>query len=404
MDQVSRTATEVNLRRIGQQRASECEDRAGQRPAPKADDVAALRDALASQSHELATLYAALNQVHHGVILFDRDMRAQFMNRAVRNMFNSPDALVESKPTYIELLQHASSSSTYAVARADLDKYIAHRLALVVAGDSTTHDQRLSNGKILRSQCAILPGGGRMLTHTDVTDLILHAEELERLATIDGMTGIYNRRHFLALADRAWERSQRHDRPLSLLMMDIDFFKSINDRFGHDTGDRVIVHLANLARGSKRESDVLARLGGEEFALLLPDTGIEQAHAIAERLRRDVATGPLVAGSDLISTTVSIGVAAAVGRHSAIPDLMKAADLALYEAKNAGRNRVVLRDAAPIIASPSLGAPARPDAAHAPAASGSEQQRHEPRQRRASEQEHPIHCIEAENAAFRRRT
>jgi len=383
--------------RIGQRRASQSEDRV-ERGAPKVDDVAALRAALASQSHELATLYAALNQVHHGVILFDRDMRAQFMNRAVRNMFNSPDALVESKPTYIELLQHASASSTYAVPRADLEKYIAHRLALVVAGDSTTHDQRLSNGKVLRSQCAMLPGGGRMLTHTDVTDLILHAEEHERLATIDGMTGIYNRRHFLALADRAWERSLRHDRPLSLLMMDIDFFKSINDRFGHDTGDQVIVHLANMARGSKRESDVLARLGGEEFALLLPDTSIEQAHAFAERLRHDVAAGPLVAGADLISTTVSIGVAAAAGRHSAISDLMKAADLALYEAKNAGRNRVVRHDASPLIASPHLGGSAWPETA------ASEQQRDEPRQRRASDQQHPIDCIEAENATFRRRT
>jgi diguanylate cyclase (GGDEF)-like protein len=166
-------------------------------------------------------------------------------------------------------------------------------------------------------------------------------EELERLATIDGMTGIYNRRHFLTLADREWTRFLRHGRPLSLLMMDIDFFKSINDRFGHHIGDHVIVHLATLARECKRDTDVLSRIGGEEFALLLPETDLEGAQAVAERVRLDMASAHLMAGRDPFSATVSIGVATAHRDDAGIVDLMKAADAALYEAKRGGRNQVV---------------------------------------------------------------
>src|SRR5262249_17392999 len=158
--------------------------------------------------------------------------------------------------------------------QAEIDDYVARRLAWVQSGDPTPVDQRLSSGRILRCQCAVLPGGGRMLTYSDVTDIVRHAEEFERLATTDGMTGIYNRRHFLTLADREWDRAQRNARPLALLMIDIDFFKSINDRFGHDVGDQIIVHLVALARDCKRDSDVLARIGGEEFALLLPETDL----------------------------------------------------------------------------------------------------------------------------------
>ncbi len=179
-----------------------------------------------------------------------------------------------------------------------------------------------------------------MLTYSDVTDIVRHAEELERLATIDGMTGIYNRRHFMTLADLEWNRARRYGRPLSFLMIDIDFFKSINDRFGHEVGDQMIVHLTTLARACKRESDVLARIGGEEFALLLPETDLAQARLVAERLRREVGENPLIAKSDRILTTISIGVAVRNVTMVGIADLMRAADQALYDAKGAGRNRV----------------------------------------------------------------
>lgn len=202
-------------------------------------------------------------------------------------------------------------------------------------------DLNMTDGKVYRSHLAVLPGGGRMLIFSDVTDIVHTAKELERLATTDGMTGIYNRRHFLMLADREWQRARRYHRALSFLMIDIDYFKSINDTFGHPTGDQMIVHLTNLARERRRDADVLARIGGDEFALLLPETDLSRAQAMAERLRGEVAASPLTASSRSIPTTVSIGVATATDSMSDFSQLMSAADQALYDAKHAGRNRVM---------------------------------------------------------------
>lgn len=290
---------------------------------------------------ELATVYAALDNIENGVILLDRELRLRYANPASHAMFKSPQKFVDGKPLFAEMLEHARRSSAYAVSADELKQYVSRRLAWVSSGDPTPVDQHLSSGRVIRCQCAVLPGGGRMLTYSDVTDIVRHAEELERLATTDGMTGIFNRRHFMVLADHEWSRSRRYGRPLSFLMIDIDFFKSINDCFGHEVGDRMIVHLATLARAGKRDSDVLARIGGEEFALLLPETDLAHARLVAERLRCDVAENPLIAKSDRISTTISIGVAARDDAMTGFVDLMRAADQALYDAKGGGRNRVV---------------------------------------------------------------
>jgi diguanylate cyclase (GGDEF)-like protein len=311
------------------------------REAPSGRAVTREQPARSAATEELATVYAALDNIENGVILLDRELRLQYANPASHAMFKSPQRFVDGKPFYAEMLEHARRSSAYAVSADELKEYVARRLAWVSSGDPTPVDQHLSSGRVIRCQCAVLPGGGRMLTYSDVTDIVRHAEELERLATTDGMTGIYNRRHFMMLADHEWNRSRRYGRPLSFLMIDIDFFKSINDCFGHEIGDQIIVHLATLAHACKRDSDVLARIGGEEFALLLPETDLARAQVVAERLRCDVAENPLIAKSDRISTTISIGVAVSNDAMTGIVDLMRAADHALYDAKGGGRNRVV---------------------------------------------------------------
>jgi hypothetical protein len=202
---------------------------------------------------ELATVYAALDNIENGIILLDHELRARYANPATHKMFKSPAKFVNGTPLYAEMLEHARRSSAYAVPADELAKYVADRLAWVSAGNQTPVDQHLSSGRIIRCQCAVLPGGGRMLTYSDVTDIVRHSEELQKLATTDGMTGIYNRRHFMTLADQEWDRSQRYDHALGFLMIDIDFFKSVNDRFGHQTGDEIIVHLTKLARACKRD-------------------------------------------------------------------------------------------------------------------------------------------------------
>ena len=295
-------------------------------------------DNLAQASRELRTLYAALDNVKSGLLILDSELHAVYSNPVLHRIFksHSSEEIRSRNYSYEELLR-----SAYTASAVDLEDYVARRLAWVRSGDPIPMDLAMTDGTVLRCYLAVLPDGGRMLIYSDVTDIVHHARELERLATTDGMTGIYNRRHFLALADVEWNRTSRYNRPLSFLIFDIDYFKSINDRYGHQAGDEVIVHLANLAGSSKRASDVLARIGGEEFALLLPETDLSQAEVIAERLRREIASHPIVTASRPIPATVSIGFAARSPEVSSISQLMRAADQALYEAKRAGRNRIM---------------------------------------------------------------
>lgn len=302
--------------------------------------IGQIRAELNKTKADIATLHAALGHIQSGVLLLDQDMRVQFSNPALHRMFNalSPENIKDGKISYEEMIYRARA--VYTVSPAELDEYVARRVAWVKSDDPAPVDQNLSNGRVIRCQCAVLPDGGRMITYSDVTDIVRSAQEFERLATTDGMTGIHNRRHFLTLADHEWSRSRRYGGALSLLMIDIDFFKSINDSFGHEVGDQVIIQLTKVACSCKRDSDVLARIGGEEFALLLMETNLQQAQLVAERLRNEVAANPAIAAPGRIPATVSIGVATANDAMTGIADLMKAADQALYDAKRSGRNRV----------------------------------------------------------------
>ena len=293
------------------------------------------------QSDELKLLHVGLDNVNEGVILLDPQLNAQFMNRAVRQQWNVSDEQAERRPAYAELVNDAKSSKAFDVRPDELDNFVERRIALVRAGDSTPRDLHLSNGRIARSQCSALPGGGRMLTYTDVTDLVQSAEEQMRLATTDVVTNLFNRRHFGSLAESEWSRFQRYHRPLSLILFDIDHFKLINDRFGHATGDMALSWLAEICLQSKRSSDVIARIGGDEFAMLLPETDGDQAGMVADRLRQTIAQRPFAFGDTHIMITVSTGIVEATLSMSGIEAMMRLADKALDQAKSAGRDQVV---------------------------------------------------------------
>jgi len=174
--------------------------------------------------------------------------------------------------------------------------------------------------------------------------LLLHRERdevaLYKLATIDVLTGLYNRRAFIDLADREIARVRRLKSPFAVLMMDLDFFKHVNDEFGHQAGDQVLAAFATVATHSVRVEDLVGRYGGEEFCILLPGAALPSALAIAERVRSEVAMRPL--GNLPRITTVSIGVAVcSAGDEVSLDAAIARADEALYRAKNEGRNRVV---------------------------------------------------------------
>ncbi|NJB67812.1 diguanylate cyclase (GGDEF)-like protein/PAS domain S-box-containing protein [Desulfobaculum xiamenense] len=178
---------------------------------------------------------------------------------------------------------------------------------------------------------------------TDVTARRAAEERLRELAVTDGLTTLFTRRHFMELAEREVRRARRGGTTVALLMMDADNFKSINDTHGHAVGDAVLRGLARAGSAVVREVDIFGRIGGEEFAIVLPDTEMERACAVAERLRAAIGglSVPLPDGRGAIRFTVSIGVAVADGEES-LEGLFAAADEALYRAKSEGRDRVAV--------------------------------------------------------------
>ena len=166
--------------------------------------------------------------------------------------------------------------------------------------------------------------------------------EVQRLAVTDPLTDLYNRRELFELGEREVRRSKRLKRALSLILLDLDDFKLVNDRFGHDVGDRVLVHLAGVLQKSIREIDTLARYGGEEFVILLPETNIKSATIIAERIRKLVNETFVLVGDYQVKVTASIGVTCISADTMDLTEMISVADSAMYTAKNSGRNRVAV--------------------------------------------------------------
>jgi diguanylate cyclase (GGDEF)-like protein len=171
-----------------------------------------------------------------------------------------------------------------------------------------------------------------------------HAVELQRLATTDPLTGVGNRRQFFETGQQEFLRALRYGKTMSLLMVDIDHFKVVNDRWGHAIGDSVLVALTETISSLVREQDTVGRLGGEEFAVILPETDLPGALASAERLRAAVEQAQIACAGGtgaVLSVTVSIGVAALAADDTSFEAVLARADKRLYAAKDAGRNRVV---------------------------------------------------------------
>jgi diguanylate cyclase (GGDEF)-like protein len=183
---------------------------------------------------------------------------------------------------------------------------------------------------------------GRVLVLSDATEQVLLMRRLQDLATTDELTGAYNRRHFLEVGKAEIARAWRYGHPISIIILDVDHFKRVNDTWGHEAGDHVLREACRVLKSALRSVDILGRHGGEEFAILLLETPPAQAVGVAERLRALVAEQRMkVAGDAEVSLTVSIGLAGATrGSEEDIDLLIRRADAAMYKAKEAGRNCV----------------------------------------------------------------
>lgn len=212
--------------------------------------------------------------------------------------------------------------------------------------DNSTNGTYVNDEQIAREQA--LANGDRVKVGPTIFKYLSGAdveaqyhEEIYRMTIIDGLTQAHVKRYLLEAMEKEMIRARRHVRDLSFLMFDIDLFKKINDFHGHLAGDFVLKELAAIVQGRIRRDEVFARYGGEEFSILLPETNIEGAHALAEGLREKIETSRFVFQNELIKVTVSIGCSMLIDTDKTATDLIKRADEKLYEAKRSGRNRVM---------------------------------------------------------------
>ncbi|HSC67604.1 MAG TPA: diguanylate cyclase, partial [Cellvibrio sp.] len=178
------------------------------------------------------------------------------------------------------------------------------------------------------------------ITYRLAIQLHKQKELLQRLSRTDGLTGLYNRRYWEIRTEDLIAQARRHPQPLSLVLLDVDHFKTINDTYGHSVGDQVLQQIARQLQANLRETELLGRYGGEEFAVVLPNAGAEAAVATAERLRRVIALTEF--GAQQLSCTISLGVVTWEDGFSDYAGWFRAADQALYHAKDAGRNTVIV--------------------------------------------------------------
>lgn len=202
--------------------------------------------------------------------------------------------------------------------------------------DRPVKEQLLTDGDMIKIGRAIF----KYLTSSNIE--AQYHEEIYRLTTTDGLTSVYNKRYFLEALDREMGRCFRYTRPLTLVMIDIDHFKKINDTHGHLAGDTVLKQVAGLLVANVRKEDIFARYGGEEFGLILPEVTLDGAHVLSEKLRALIAEGHFAFEGQQIPVTISIGIAALPTESIGLDGFIGKADAALYDAKNTGRNRVCL--------------------------------------------------------------
>ncbi|MBK1654607.1 sensor domain-containing diguanylate cyclase [Allochromatium vinosum] len=291
------------------------------------------------------------------LLAIDRDKRVIIWNKAVAKLTGIPPEAMLGRGDYAytvpfygerrpQLMDLVFQSDT------DLERRYAH---VTREGDTLTaegfcnalHD---GHGAWILARVAPLRDAagqvvGAMEIIRDITDSKRLEEDLRQLTRLDPLTQLFNRRYFFTLAEQEYQRFLRYHHPMALCMIDIDHFKSVNDRYGHLVGDTVLCIVAQTLHDNLRQVDILARYGGEEFVILLPETDLQTACASTERLRVAVAERRIETPSGPVSVTLSLGVVAiADGPAMTLERLLDAADQMLYRAKQAGRNRVEIWD------------------------------------------------------------
>ena len=298
--------------------------------------------------HEIEQiLFKAIEYTNDAIGIFDENDHVAFCNRIFADIFaqsednclnKSFDQLIRSCfkrkegvkidstciETWLDMAREKRRSSAYRSFEIDTCDDRWFRLTEMVVGDFLfTYATDITASKNLE------------------IELVKTKNKLQQLAATDHLTGVYNRRQFNKLAEQELLRCDRSKLPATLVLLDLDHFKHINDTYGHACGDAVLVSFTDRIKGELRSYDIFARIGGEEFAILLPEANEEEALKIAQRYLNKIADVPFYYEGEYIHSTVSIGLSESYPKIKTLDYALKTADKRLYQAKQSGRNQVI---------------------------------------------------------------
>ena len=320
---------------------------------PKAELVDLLLDALAANQAQAETeryrqnLAEAIDALDDAFVLYDPDGNLVLANKKFKETyaFNAP--FLVPGTSFEDLFRNEIREGIHPGVTLEDHDFIAERVARFLEGRESATRSYSGNRWMLVTDRRT-PSGQIVGLRTDITELKHREEEAElakkaaeKLARTDALTGLNNRRAFFEQAGAVDAQARRYSHPYVFAMIDIDHFKSINDTWGHKTGDVVLKAVSDAVAGTLRETDILGRIGGEEFAVMLPETVLDEGRLLAERVRSKVEETVVQAMGNAIDVTASIGVAAFTGLDANLDEVLSNADKALYQAKDSGRNAVV---------------------------------------------------------------
>ena len=317
---------------------------------PKTTNLPAVNELVLEQINSEIT-----NQLNTGVLVLDADFNIVLWNRFLQVHTDKVSDNIIGQSIFIafpELPQRWLSRKLSSVLQLNTPSFCSwqqrhHLFELPHTRPITT------DSEFMAQNCTFLPietddrDRHICILIEDVTDACHYQMQLQKtlaeiaqISRIDGLTQIYNRRHWQDSLEQEYAKARRHDKKLSLIMLDLDHFKLLNDNYGHQGGDMVLIEVSALISALLRVEDTFGRYGGEEFAIILPETDSAGAMELAHRICRIIATTPLTYNKQVINVTVSLGVAQLSDKESNYEELITRTDSALYEAKFLGRNQV----------------------------------------------------------------
>lgn len=304
-------------------------------------------------SHKLKTIFSEfIVDTMNGIMVFDEDDQVIFCNKIIAEMFGVSDTNLLLGKTFNQIAAHCYHTQTGLIIEADnFDNWIAYAKSKRRSEKYRRFEIDLHDGRWFQISEQLVHNKCIVMIATDISDkkdaesrLTKMSKELFLLATTDALTNVYNRRHFMEQALIEQIRCQREKAGYALLMLDLDSFKAINDHYGHACGDTVLKSIAETIKRELRTYDLLGRIGGEEFAILLPNTDKSSALAISQRIRISVESLKIEFNKHALKATVSIGVSLDINANKDLEEMFLSADKLLYQAKESGRNKVVIRD------------------------------------------------------------